>query len=247
MSVDHRRLDPRSKGAFALAVAAVAVALPRPGPLVALAALLGLFVATGTGLGLREWLGFLSAFVVILPLILVLNAFFYGGGAVLWRAPLVPVALTAGGLETSAVIALRLVVVAGAAAWFAGTTDAETFEAALVRLGVPWRLAFLGSLTLRLVPSMRDRFRTIERAQRSRGLSIAGGPLRRARARLPMLVPFLAAVVEDGYELGEALTVRDFDRARRRTSTVALAHGAADYALYLVSAALVAGFLLAFA
>ena len=244
MSLDHRALDPRSKGALALAVVVVAIARPRPWTLVALAGLLALFVATGRGLRLRDWLGFLAPFAVILPVILGLNAFFYAGGTTLWQAPGLPLALTTGGLEASAVIALRLVVVAGAAAWYAGTTEPEAFEVALVRLGVPWRLAFLGSLALRLVPARRDRFAAIERAQRSRGLTAPRGPIRGARARLPMLVPFLAAVVEDGYELGEALVVRDFDRARRRTHAVRLAHGPADYALYLVAVVVLAGFLL---
>lgn len=246
MTFDHRQLDPRAKGAFALAVAVVAIARPRPLVLVVLAGILVAFVATAGGRQLRRWVGFLSAFVVILPLILVLNTFFYGGGTVLWRTPVGPLAVTTGGLETSAVIALRLVVIAGAAAWFAGVTDAEAFEVALARLGVPWRLAFLGSLTVRLVPAMRSRFRTIEFAQRSRGLTFEGGPLRRARARLPMFVPFLAAVIEDGYTLGEALRVRDFDRASHRTYTVTLSHGIADVGLYLAAIALVVVFLLAF-
>jgi energy-coupling factor transport system permease protein len=247
MTLDHRQLDPRAKGAFALAVSVAAIARPHPVALVVLAGILVAFVATAGSRQLRRWAGFLSAFVVILPLILVLNAFFYGGGTVLWRAPVVPLSVTTGGLETSAVIALRLIVIAGAAAWFAGSTDAEAFEVAIARLGVPWRLAFLASLTVRLVPAMRSRFRTIERAQRSRGLTFEGGPLRRARARIPMFVPFLAAVVEDGYTLGEALRVRDFERASQRTYTVTLAHGRLDVGLYFAAIALVGGFLLAFA
>ena len=247
MSLDHRALDPRSKGAFAVAVAAVAVALPRPVPLVALGVVLLVAVASGGARTFRRWAGFLSAFAVILPVILVLNAFFYGGGTVLWRAPVVPLALTNGGLESSGVIALRLVVIAGAAAWFAGVTDAEAFEVALARLGVPWRLAFLGSLTVRLVPELHARYRTIEHAQRARGLSLEGGPLRRARTRLPMLVPFLAAVIEDGYTLGEALRVRDFGRAERRTYSVSLEHGPLDLGVYLAAVGLLVGFLLGFA
>lgn len=244
MTLDHRTLDPRAKGAFALAVVAVAIARPRLATLAALGVLLVTLVSTGAGLGLRRWLSYLSPFAVILPIVLVLNAFFYAEGVVLWRAPVVPLTLTTGGLETSAVIAFRLVVIAGAVAWFAGTTEPEAFEVALVHLGVPWRLAFLGSLAVRLVPSMRDRFITIERAQRSRGLTAPSGPIRGARARLPMFVPFLAGVIEDGYELGEALIVRGFDGSDRRTYTVELAHGLADYTLYGLALALVAGVLL---
>lgn len=246
MTFAHRGLDPRSKLAFAVVVAALAVATPRLDGLALLSVALVLLVAAGRGLGLVEWLGFLSSFRVLLPAIFLLNLLFYGGGPVLWQLPLVPLAVTEGGLYASSVIALRLVVVAGVAAWFAATTDAEAFEVALVRLRVPWSLAFVLSLTVRLAPVLRDRFRTVEEAQRARGLVLGGGPVRRVRARMPMFVPFFVSVVEYGYELSDALVVRDFDASRRRTSLVRLEHGPADYLLYALSVAVLAAFVAAF-
>jgi energy-coupling factor transport system permease protein len=246
MTVAHRELDPRSKLAFAGTVAVLAVAIPRLDSLAALALVLTLVVGLGRGLGLREWVGRLAPFKLLVPVIFVLNAFFYGAGDVLWRAPLVPVAVTVGGIETSALIAARLLVVASAASWFAATTDPAEFEVALSSLGVPWRFAFVLSLTLRLVPELRARFRTIEEAQRARGLAVEGGPLARTRARVPMLVPFLASVVRYGFELSDALVVREFDRADERTHVVGVAHGRADYALYAAAALLAVGFVGAF-
>ncbi len=246
MTFAHRRLDPRPKLAFTVVVCVLAVAIPRLESLAALSVALVLLVAAGRGLGLREWLGFLSSFRVLLPVIFLLNLLFYGGGSVLWRLPLVPVTITEGGLYTSAVIAVRLVLIAGAAAWFAATTDAETFEAALVRLKVPWSFAFVVSLTLRLVPELRDRFATVEEAQRSRGLDVGGGPVRRVRARLPMFIPFFVSVVEYGYELSDALVVRDFDATRERTSVVRLEHRPVDYVLYGASVLLLVAILAAF-
>lgn len=246
MTFAHRRLDPRAKLAFTVVLCVLAVAIPRLESLAVVAVALVLLVAAGEGLGLREWLGFLSAFRVLLPVIFGLNLVFYGGGSVLWRAPVVPLAVTDGGLYTSALIAGRLVVIAGVAAWFAATTDAEAFEVALVRLRVPWTVAFVVSLTVRLVPELRDRFRTIEEAQRSRGLAVSGGPIRRVRARMPMFIPFFVSVIEYGYELSDALVVRDFDASRRRTSLVRLEHRSADYALYGVSALLLVGMLVTF-
>lgn len=246
MTFAHRRLDPRSKLAFAVVVGVLAVAVPRLDGLAVLSVALVLLVAAGRGLGLREWLGFLSSFRVLLPAIFLLNLLFYDGGAVLWRLPLVPLAVTEVGVYTSAVIAFRLVVIAGAAAWFAATTDAEAFEVALVSLKVPWSFAFVLSLTLRLAPELRDRFTTIEDAQRSRGLDVGGGPVRRVRARMPMFVPFFVSVVEYGYELSDALVVRDFDASRRRTSLVELEHRPADYLLYAFSLAVLAGFVATF-
>lgn len=238
MTFAHRRLDPRAKLAFTGVLCGLAVAIPRLESVAVVAAVLVLVVAVGRGLRVREWLGFLASFRVLLPVIFGLNLLFYGGGTVLWRLPLLPLAVTEGGLYTSTLIAGRLVVIAGVAAWFAATTDAETFEAALVRLRVPWTFAFVVSLTVRLVPELRDRFRTIEEAQRSRGLELTGSPVRRVRARMPMFIPFFVAVIEYGYELADALVVRDFDASRRRTSLVQLEHRPADFALYGVSAVL---------
>ena len=245
----HRALDPRSKLAFVVVVGALALAIPRLPSFAALGGLLVCVVAVGRDLSLRAWLGFLSPFKVLVPVVFVLHSFFYGGGSVIVALPVVPVSLTTGGVRASAVIAARLVVLAGAASWLAVTTDQEVFEEALVRLHVPWSFAFVVSLTLRLVPEFRDRFRTIDEAQRSRGLSLRGGPLARARARIPMLVPFLASVIRYGFELSEALVVRDYGRVpdRDRTSLVRLAHGPADYLFYALSGAVLVAFLVAFA
>lgn len=249
MTFAHDRLDPRAKLAFAAAVSLVAVAIPRLWALAGLGAVLAVVVATGQGLSLREWVGLLAPFKVLVPVILVLNAFFYGGGAVIWSVEAfgLPLRLTTGGLEASAVIAARLLVIAAAAAWFAATTTAEAFEVALVRLGVPWTLALLLSLTLRLVPELRASYRSVEEAQRSRGLVYEGGPLDRARARLPVFVPFFVAVIRYGYELGEALQVRGFGLAERRTYQVTLSFGRVDALFSLLSAGVLVGFAVAFA
>lgn len=248
MSFDHRALDPRAKLVLLVVVSGLAVAIPRLDALAGLALVLGIVVATGEGLSIREWVRLLAPFKVLVPVILVLNAFFYGGGTVLWAVDgtPVPVRLTTGGIEASIVIAARLLVVAAAAAWFAATTDAEAFEVALVRLGVPWSLAFLLSLTVRLVPDLRRTYRTIDEAQRSRGLTIEGGPIARARARMPVFIPFFVAVVRYGYDLGDALEVRGFGRAERRSYQLALAFGRTDTLLTLFSLAVLVAFAVGF-
>lgn len=248
MRFSHQHLDPRAKLVFATAVALVAIIIPELSALAALAILLAAFIVAGRGFGVREWLGSLAPFKFIIPIIFLLNAWFYGGGTVLVGVTLggIPLTITSGGIQTSTIIAGRLLIIAGAAAWFAATTDPELFEAALVRLGIPWGFAFLCSLTLRLVPELRDRFRTIEEAQRARGLSFSGGPFRRAKARLPMLIPFLVAVVNYGYELSDALVVRDYGQSRERTSLIRLSHHRADYALYVGAVVVVAVFMVVF-
>lgn len=236
---DHTALDPRSKLAFTLAIVGLTIALPEFRALAVVAGAVILLVGVGRGLTLARWIGFVRDLKVLVPAIFLLNLVFYAGGTVLWRAPLVPIAITDGGLETSSLIVVRLLIIAGVAAWFAMTTTAEAFEAALVRLGIPWSLAFVFSLSLRLIPEMRSRYQTVEDAQRSRGLVFDGGPLKRARARIPTFIPFFVAVIEFGYELADALVVRDFGYTDRRTSVVTVRHRRPDLVLYGVSAGLV--------
>jgi energy-coupling factor transport system permease protein len=244
MTFSHRRLDPRPKAAVVVGVFLVATAAHRIDALAAVGGLVALTVAAGRDLRFGTWVGSLSPFRYLLPIILVVNAFFYGGGEALWGVSAlgVTVEVTTGGVRQSALIALRLLVIAGAATWFGLTTEAPEFERSLVDVGVPWRLAFVFSLTVRLVPTMRDLFRDIEDAQRSRGLTFEGGPLARARARIPMFVPFLASVIQYGYDLAEALEVRDFGRIERRTYLVELEYERTDYLFYAYAAVLVGAF-----
>lgn len=230
----HASLDPRSKLALTVAVVAVAVVAETWAPLGGLLAVVVAVVLVGRGFSLREWLGAIGPIFYLLPVLLVLNTLFYAGGASIWTVPVAgyTVGVTTGGVFTSGLIALRLLVIAGVAAWFAATTDAEAVEAGLVRLGVPWTMAFLLSLSMRLVPTMRKRFALIEEAQRSRGLRLDGGPIENARARIPMFVPFLVAIIRYGYELSEALSARGFDSIDGRSTLVDVEHGPADYAVY---------------
>lgn len=248
MRFDHTALDPRAKLVFLLGVAIVTLAVPTVRSLAILAGIVVLVLAFGRGYGIADLARSLSPLRLLVPIILVLNSFFYVGGTVFWSVDLrlFTLALSTGGLTTSAVIAGRLVILAGVAAWFATTTDSEAFEVALVRLGLPWGFAFMLSLTLRLVPELRNRFRRIEDAQRARGLTFEGGPLARARRRIPMLIPFLAAVIRYGNELGDALTVRDFGRSRQRTYTVSIAFDRVDYLLSLFGIAMVVAFVIGF-
>lgn len=240
----HHQLDPRAKLGFVVVVSLLAVAIPRVESLAGLAVVLGVVVVFGRGLSVREWLALLAPFKFLVPVILVLNAFFYGGGAVIWSidASGLPIRLTTGGIEASVVIAARLLVIAATAAWFAATTTAEAFEVALAHLGVPWTLAFMLSLTLRLVPELRSRYRSVEEAQQSRGLVYEGGPIERARARLPVFIPFFVAIIRYGYELGEALEIRGFGSSDRRTYQVTLSFGQIDALFTALSAGVLVGF-----
>ncbi|MFB6153999.1 MAG: energy-coupling factor transporter transmembrane component T [Halodesulfurarchaeum sp.] len=233
----HGGLDPRSKLALSIGVLTVSMAATDVRLLVALLGFTALLVVTGGGLGVAEWIRSLGPILYFLPILLVLNTLFYAGGTPIATIHVAeyPIGVTTGGLMTAIHIALRLLVVTAIAAWFAATTAAEEIEVALVELHLPWSVAFIAALTVRLVPEMRRRFADIENAQRARGLSFEGGPIARARARLPIVLPFLSAVIRYGYDLSDALRARGFHQATDRTSLVSVEHTGPDYLLDLLA------------
>lgn len=237
MTAVEGRFDPRAKLAVALAVV---VASFLSGTIRGELVLFGSFVlivAVLGEVGVRPWLRTLKPLGLLVVILVVLNTFFYASGPALFAIPVGPwaLSLTEAGVHRAVFIATRLVVIASAGAWFALATDTERFEVALVELGVPWAFAFLLSLTAGLVPQMRERFRTIEESQVSRGLDLSGGPLSRIRARIPMLIPFLVATIRSGYDLSTALAARGFDEPGPRTSITTVDHDRADLALYLLA------------
>jgi energy-coupling factor transport system permease protein len=246
MSRAQPHFDPRAKLAVALTVVLASFLIGSiRGQLLLFGSFL-LIVAAVREVPVRRWLKTLRPLGLLVAVLLVLNTLFYASGPAVFAVPIGPVSLsvTEGGFLRAVFIATRLVVIASAGAWFALATEPERFEAALVTLGVPWSFAFLLSLTAGLVPRMQERFRVIEESQRSRGLDLSGGPIAKIRARIPMLVPFMAATIRSGYALSTALSARGFDEPGPRTSITTVEHGPADLGLYLLAVGLLAGGLL---
>ncbi len=239
----QERFDPRAK--LALVVAFVIAAF-LTGAIRSQLILLGLFaviVLVTDEVGGTEWVRSLAPLAVLVVFLIGINTVFYASGPAWIAVPIGPVelSLTAGGLQTAGLIAVRLVLVASVAAWFSQGTETGRFEAALTQSGVPWRFAFMLSLTIRLVPELKRRFQAIEDSQRSRGLDFSGGPIARTRARIPMLIPFFVATIRAGYELSTALRARGFDEPGPRTSITTVRHRWIDIGLYLLGAGVLVG------
>jgi len=232
------KLDPRSKLFFSLIVVILAIVIPE---IIFLSALiLVTLIMVIIGKMLKKWISYLSVFKVLIPLLFFLNLFFYAGGRRYWgfEFSFLELYITQGGLIVSVTIILRLFSIAGVAAMFIISTDPIQIETALAALKIPWKLAFLFSLTLKLIPEMKTRYKKIEEAQLSRGLKISGGPIKKAKKKIPMMIPFLASIIKYGYELTEALEARDFDDIRERTTLIHLDHGVFDYMMYIFSISL---------
>ncbi|MDR5697377.1 MAG: energy-coupling factor transporter transmembrane component T [Armatimonadota bacterium] len=229
-SVLHR-LDPRPKLLSVIAVILLAVSAEHPALPAALQALalLGIAVA-GAWSSLRR----VRALLVVITGFSVLVWTLLSRGA----TPLVGfVALESvlfglsTGLKLSATITASVV-------WLA-TTRNEEIAAGLIRMGVPYRMAFAFSAALRMVPTFVGAGATIIEAQRARGLDVErGGPVRRMRNYLPMMVPVFAAALRSAHQMAMALEAKGFGAQPKRKYLLQLRmHGADWLAVGLAAAA----------
>ena len=206
--------DPRSKIIFTVLLIVLAIAIPQIPILLLPIGMVLLIALKGSYLG--KLISYLSPLGILVPILFAINLFFYASGEVYAALDLkiFELAVTSGGIHRSILICTRLIAVAFAAAWLVVTTPPEDFEYGLKKMGIPWKLAFILSLTMKLIPEMRRKFREIEEAQMSRGLESGGNPIQRVKRKIPILVPFLASVSRYGFDLSQVLKARNFGRER---------------------------------
>jgi len=213
------RLDPRTKLGLLLASFLSAVLFVTPGPLVGLLGVLLMYGAVGRALGnlRRIWFLLLS----IAAVSVVSWSIFAGGTTPLfWRVT--TESLTYG---VGAALKIDAMIVSGLV--FLSTTRTEEMVLGLIRMRVPFPMAFAFSLAIRMVPTIIGTAVTVTEAQRSRGLDTeSGGPLARLRTYVPLLVPIFLHTLRNTDQLARALESRGFGARRERTSLLTIGfHG----------------------
>ena len=216
------RLDPRLKLAGGLGVVAVLFATDRAVPLALLAGLV-VALAAASRVPVRA----LLAAPVWLLAVLLLSGLLLGfttPGPTLARWG--PLTLSATGLVLAAVVSARLAVltvgvgVLTATTTPMGITDALSWLLApLGAVGLPTaEFAMMMTIALRFVPTVFAEADQIARAQAARGADwTTGGPVRRARALLPLLVPLFVAALRRTEDLAVAMEARGYRGGRGRT------------------------------
>jgi energy-coupling factor transporter transmembrane protein EcfT len=233
------RLDPRAKIALLLGLFVAAYAFDHPAVVaVPLGISLGVLAVTG---GLRN-LGRIKVIIV---------ALFLAGFAV-WPAyapargpPLVSTSIFSL-TEYEFLFALgrseRIVafIVSGFA--FITTTSNEEIVEGLRGLGVPYAFCFAVGTALRLFPTFLGATGTVKQAQEARGLDLSeGGPLRRMRNYVPLLIPVLMTAIRNVNAQSMALEARGFDTQRGRTFYGRQSFDGRDWAATALGLGIVAG------
>jgi energy-coupling factor transport system permease protein len=112
------------------------------------------------------------------------------------------------------------------------TTRNEELVLGMIRLGLPYRVGFTVSTSLRLVPTIASSIYTITQAQRSRGLDIERGSLiERLKKYLPVLIPVFISTIRSTNVFGMALESKGFGARKDRTFYLILHMHFLDYFL----------------
>ena len=181
--------------------------------------------------------------LVVLAFLSLFNLVFVQTGAPLLAAG--PLHITTGGAWAAVLYTVRFACALVMGSLILLTTTPTQLSDALDRLlaplshvGLPGHeLAMVFSLMLRFVPTLADEASSIMDAQALRGGSLdEGGPVRRVRAIVPVVVALLAAGLRHADGLSQALDARCYEGGAARTHLHQQRIGARD----LVAAALAA-------
>ncbi|MDA9556527.1 energy-coupling factor transporter transmembrane protein EcfT [Vibrio sp.] len=102
---------------------------------------------------------------------------------------------------------------------FVFTTHPTEFSASLNRLGVPYKIAYAVSLTLRYLPDIKKDFMNIMHAQQARGLDFSKNVsfTQRMKNGAKILGPLLFSSLDRADEISNAMTLRGFGRNNKRS------------------------------
>ncbi len=101
---------------------------------------------------------------------------------------------------------------------FLSTTRYEEMTLGLIRLGLPYRVGFAISTSLRMIPMIVASAYAVAQAQRSRGLDLdSGSIITRVKKYLPLLVPVFLSMIRTTNTFVMALESRGFGSRKQRT------------------------------
>lgn len=230
------RLDPRTKLALLLMSFVAAVLPERP----EMAGLAALAVLAQTALA-RAWPDLYRSRGLLLVLSLFTVAAWSlmarGPTPLFWRVSVESLAFgVATALKLSAMLVAGLVLLA--------TTRVEELFLALVKLRVPYPVAFAFALALRWVPEIFQTALRVKEAQDVRGLTLERGtPFSRLRRHLPLLVPIFLLTLRRSQTMALALEARGFQMRPERTYLLEIRMARRDWAALALATAILALFI----
>lgn len=215
------RTDPRAKFLMIIVVLILALSTTRIDALAVLTVVVMAALALFAGITpARYW----KVLALIVPLIIVLTliqALMQSGDPLFTIGS---VDFSRKGVLLGLGIGLRLTAMGICFYGFSVTTSPNEISMALVRMGVPYKLAYLTSFAFRFLPLMQEESSTLMTAMAVRGSSESSStnPVARSRAIIRMVFPMLVGAMKRSGDIALSMELRGYERKGRRTSYQAL-------------------------
>ena len=221
-SVIHR-INPLSKLAWTVGVLAISFATRNP------AILGGIFVVGLLLVTLANvWKSYLRVVMILFPISLSLIVLQSIAPAFPrpWTAivPLGPVTLWQEGIYSGVTLLLRIMSMTTFALVTIMTSHPSDIFTSLQKIGMPYALNFILTMTLQLIPILQNEFAVVLNAQKSRAMKGSG-----FSAILPSMVPVFVGAIERVQQLSISLESRAFGSKGNKTSYRQVSMTVADY------------------
>jgi energy-coupling factor transport system permease protein len=216
-------LDPRAKILATVVLVVGMFLVDSTAGLLFVAAVLALLVAASR-IPPLAFLRFMRPVLLIVAFTVVFQIFFSREGATVFEWGFIEV--HSGGLRLGFFLALRILSLVGVAGLLTATTaplaladGIEDLLSPLKRVRFPaHEVAMMMTIALRFIPTLGEESEKITRAQAARGADFSeGGPMRRARSLVPVLVPLTVGAFRRADELAEAMESRGYRGGEGRT------------------------------
>jgi energy-coupling factor transport system permease protein len=214
------RLDPRVKLLTVIAYITVLIFATNFYGF-ALAALMLAGTVKGSRVPVRYLLRGLRTVLFILSFAVLINIFLTPGENVLFSFLFIRV--TGEGIYRAALMGTRLVLLVTGSTLLTLTTSpirlTDGIEALLKPLRLPAHdIAIMMTIALRMIPTIAEELAKITNAQKARGADFeTGGPTKRARSILPILIPLFVSSFKRADDLATAMEARCYRGGEGRT------------------------------
>jgi len=201
--------------------------------LMAVLLLMAMICAAALGVSFRRLFGSLRRLWQAAIVIAVLQSVFAPSGTVLLAPGGFPL-LTDGGLLKGLLVLLRLALFITGGAMFTVYSQRALIQA-MVQLRLPYDAVYMISIGLRFIPQMGEEFRDSLTALQLRGVIIGELKLRKRLSLYSyLLLPAIAASLQNARELAMSMEMRAFRAMRERTSYYSLSLSRRDVAMLLL-------------
>ena len=248
------KCDPRLKILFFI-VYIVAIFLANNFYALGVAAACFFVIAICSKVPFRSLLKSVKGIVFLLLFTAILNLFFYSGNPdkdTLWLEWWV-IKIWDGAVYFALFLAVRLILLVLVSSLLTLTTSPVALTDGLESLLYPFKLiklpvhelALIMAIALRFIPILTDETSRVINAQKARGADFeTGGPIKRVKAMIPVLIPLLISAFRRAEELGDAMDARCYSGSKVRTKYKKLTFGYRDLIAAIFGVLLLSGIVL---